>query len=138
MAATFLLSIITPEAEFFSGQVEMLVLPCADGEVGILANHSPMIASIPPGQVRVKVEDQWRYIVVSDGFATVTPNHTLVLVQTAERPEDIDINRAERAHQRATEILRQKNSMREYASAKALMSRAMVRLKFSKHRSVNQ
>ncbi len=138
MAATFDLSIITPENEFFSGQADMLVLPCEDGEVGIMANHAPMIASIPPGELRLCVDGQWRLVSVSDGFATVTPERVLVLVQTAERPEDIDINRAERDRRRAMEILRQQKSMREYASAKALMARAMVRLKVSKHNHINQ
>ena len=106
MAATFELSIITPENEFFSGQADMLVLPCEDGEVGIMANHAPMIASIPPGALRLCVDGQWRLVSVSDGFATVTPERVLVLVQTAERPEDIDINRAERDRLRALEVLR--------------------------------
>lgn len=134
---TFQLSIITPEHEFFQGAVEMLIMQCEDGEVGILANHSPMIASIPPGELRIKKDNEWRSVVVSDGFATITREHVLVLVQTAERPEDIDINRAERDRRRASEVLRQQKSMREYASAKAMMARAMVRLKVG-NRNVNQ
>jgi len=137
MAATFLLSIITPEHEFYEGQSDMLILPCEDGEFGIMANHAPMIASIIPGELRFSVDGEWRHVSVSDGFFTVTPEHVLVMVQTAERPEDIDINRAKRDQKRAQEILRQKNSMREYASAKAMMARAMVRLKVSKHNQIN-
>lgn len=128
MEKTFQLEILTPERPFFNGQVQSLVLPAMDGEFGVLADHEPVVTAIEPGEARFKVDGVWQYAVVTQGFAEITPDSTVVLVATAERPEEIDEARARRAKERAEERLRQHESKREYFRSKAALARATARL----------
>lgn len=137
MAATFQLQIITPERVFVDGEAEMLVVRAPDGEVGVAAGHAPVIISTEEGEVRIKMNGQWREAAASDGTVTVTPQHVLMMLQTIEWPEEIDERRARESEERAREILRQKCSMQEYVSAKSMLSRAMVRLRVSRNASKN-
>ncbi len=137
MAKTFHLSILTPEHSFFEGEVEMLVLESEDGEVGILPNHAPVVISTIESELRFMANGQWRWAASSSGFATVTQDQVLVMLQSAEWPEEIDINRAKRAEYEARELLRQKKSMEEYRTARTMLSKAMVRLRVSTRRNIN-
>lgn len=128
MGKTFQLEILTPERPFFNGPVESLVLPAMDGEFGVLADHEPVVTAIEPGEARFKADGVWHYAVVTQGFAEITPDSTVVLVATAERPEEIDEARARRAKERAEERLRQHESKREYFQSKAALARATARL----------
>jgi F-type H+-transporting ATPase subunit epsilon len=137
VAKTFHLSILTPEHSFFEGEVEMLVLESEDGKIGILANHAPVVISTIESELRFLADGQWRWAAASSGFATVTQDQVLVMLQTAEWPEEIDINRAKRAEYEARERLRQQQSMEEYRMARTMLSRAMVRLHVSKRHNIN-
>ncbi len=137
MAKTFHLSILTPEHSFFEGEVEMLVLESEDGKIGILANHEPVVISTIESELRFMANGQWRWAAASSGFATVTQDQVLVMLQTAEWPEEIDINRAKRAEYEARELMRQQKSMEEYRSARSMLSKAMVRLRVSTRRNIN-
>ena len=132
-APTFLLTILTPEQEFYNGRAEMLILPAPDGEVGILPNHQPMIFSISAGELRIKIDGKWRNAACSAGFVTVLKDEVLAVLQTAEWPEEIDIRRAERAEREAQERLRQRQSLLEYRQATAMLARARARLRVSGH-----
>ncbi len=137
MAKTFHLSILTPEHSFFEGEVEMLVLESEDGKIGILPNHAPVVISTIESELRFMADGQWRWAAASSGFATVTQDQVLVMLQTAEWPEEIDINRAKRAEYEARELMRQQKSMEEYRSARSMLSKAMVRLRVSTRRNIN-
>lgn len=126
---SFNLEILAPDRQFFAGAVESLVMPAMDGFYGVEAGHEPMVTAIEPGEVKFKVDGEWHYAVVSQGLAEIMPEYTLLLVASAERPEEIDIQRAEFAKQRAEERLRQKQSVQEYYNSKAALARAMARLK---------
>lgn len=131
---TFKLDIISSDRQFFSGECESLVLPAMDGEHGVLPGHEEMITAIVSGVCRIKTGGEWKEVAVSEGFADIMADrHVMVIVDTAEWPEEIDINRAERAKQRAADKLRQKQSLREYYHTQAALSRAMTRLKVTKH-----
>ncbi len=130
--STFLLDIISSDRMFFDGECESLVLPAIDGEHGVLAGHEDMVTAIKSGELRIKTDDGWKSVAVSDGFADIKSDKVIVIVDTAEWPEEIDINRAERARQRAEDKLRQKQSLREYYHTQAALSRAMTRLKLTK------
>lgn len=136
-AKTFRLSVLTPEHTFFEGDVEMLVLESLDGKIGILPGHAPEVISTVESELRLLVHGEWRWAAASAGFATVTNDQVLVMLQTAEWPEEIDIKRAERAEYEARERLRQQKSMEEYRVARAMLSRAMVRLRVSKRHNYN-
>ena len=96
---------------------------------GVQPGHEPIVTAIEPGLVRFQADGTWNDVVVSDGFAEVMPDYVILLVSSAERPEEIDRARAERAKERAEERLRQKQSVREYHLSKAALARAMARLR---------
>lgn len=128
MAKTFLLEIVTPEKQFFTGQVESLILPAVDGSYGVQAGHEPVVTAIEPGEARYLADGRWHDLVVTQGFAEIMSDYAVVLVSAAERPEDIDATRAERAKERAEERLRQHESRQEYIRSKAALARATARL----------
>ncbi len=137
MAKTFQLEIIASDRPFYKGDCEVLVFPGIDGEHGILANHEAMVTYVNAGEMRFKSNGEWQYAAVSAGFVEITPTRVVLLADTVERPEEIDINRASEAKLRAEEQLRQKQSIREYYNTKAAMNRAMARLKLtSKHKDI--
>lgn len=127
----------------YDGDAESVSLMTTEGSVGILAHHSNLIMAIVPGIVRfVPVGDDAKtaemsgeqIYVVSDGLLKVENNEVMLLVDTAEHPEEIDEARARRAEEKAREDLKRANSNRDVSLAAAELSRAMSRIKASKHK----
>lgn len=132
--ATFYLEVITPERKFFSGEAECVIFKSVDGEMGVLAQHAPTVAAVNVGPIRINSQGKWIDAVVTDGFAKIMPDKVVILTDTAEYPEEIDISRAEAAKQRAEERMQKQLSQLEYMRSKAALTRAMARLKVtSKH-----
>lgn len=131
---TFFLVIKTPEKQFYSQPAEELIVETPDGEIGILTGHQPMIVAVSIGPIRIKVSGEWKDAVVSEGFMEVNQEMAVMLVDTAEWPEEIDINRAKRAEERAQERLQGQLSHLEYVKSQAAMQRAASRLQVSSHR----
>ena len=125
---SFILNITASSGEFYQGSCESMVLPVKDGVYGVQAGHSPVLVAIHMGMLKFTVDGETREILVGDGIAEVTPTFVLLLVDSAERPEDIDKNRAEAARIRAEERLQHKQSMHEYYQTKIALDRAMQRL----------
>lgn len=125
---SFILNITASSGEFYQGSCESMVLPVKDGVYGVQAGHSPVLVAIHMGMLKFTVDGETREILVGDGIAEVTPTFVLLLVDSAERPEDIDMNRAEAARIRAEERLQHKQSMHEYYQTKIALDRAMQRL----------
>ena len=137
MAKIFQLEIIASDRLFYKGDCEILVFPGIDGEHGILANHEAMVTYVNAGELRYQYNGVWNYAAVSAGFVEITPTRVVLLADTVERPDEIDINRATESKLRAEEQLRQKLSIKEYYNTKAAMNRAMARLKItSKHKEI--
>ena len=114
-----------------------MTLPGDDGERTVLAHHADSIISIREGELRFRdVEENWHEAIVGLGFAEMINNRLTILVDTAERPEDIDRKRAEEAKARAEEQLRQKQSMQEYYMSKASLARAMTRLSATNKKNI--
>lgn len=128
---TFNLEIVATDKIFYQGPCESLVFPGLDGEHGILARHESMVAAVRAGELRYTVNGEMKAAAVGDGFVEVLPDRVVVISDFAERPEEIDIKRAERAKERAEERIRLKKSEREYVHSQAALSRAMARLKVS-------
>ena len=124
----FMLNITASSGEFYQGSCESMVLPVKDGVYGVQAGHSPVLVAIHMGMLKFTVDGETREILVGDGIAEVTPTFVLLLVDSAERPEDIDKTRAEAARIRAEERLQHKQSMHEYYQTKIALDRAMQRL----------
>ena len=124
----FMLNITASSGEFYQGDCESLTLPTGDGVYGVQAGHSPVLVALHMGMLQFTVNGETRNVLVGDGIAEVTPTFVLLLVDSAERPEDIDRNRAEAARIRAEERLQHKQSMHEYYQSKIALDRAMQRL----------
>ena len=119
------------------GECESLVVPTPDGKCGVLAHHSNAIAAISPGELSYTVPgEKPRLAAVSHGMIKIEDNHVLVLVETAEKPEDIDRIRNQQKADAAREALLQKQSRREYLETQAQLARALTRLRV-KHHSEN-
>ena len=130
MSAEFNVHLLSSERSFYEGPCTSLILPSLDGQLGIMAHHSSMVAAVVPGILTCRLPDGTTLqAVVSNGLVRVEHNDVLLLADTLERPEEIDENRARRAADRAREALLQKRSREEYLKAEAELSRAMNRLK---------
>ena len=131
MAKTFHLEIIATDRIFFQGECEHLVIRAIDGLIGIMAGHEPLVTSLPTGEMKYMVDGEWHYAAIAGGFIQVMPDSAVILADSCELPEEIDIKRAEEAKERAAEMLRQKQSIKEYYQTQAALNRAINRLKIS-------
>ena len=135
---TFLVHILAADKTLYEGPCESLTIPTSDGEQGILAHHSSMIAAVRPGTLRYRVPGQdVQLAAVSPGMVKVESNEVLVLVDSAERPEEIDEARARREADQAREALLQKKSRQEHQVAQATLARALNRLRVKNHSTIN-
>ena len=132
MSKLFNLKILTPEREFFDGDVEAVTTTAPDGKVTVLADHTPLIMPVSIGTISIKRNGVWEDSVNSEGFMEVHHEGVLIFVQACEHPDEIDTRRAEEARRRAEEKLRQKQSMNEYMKSRIALARAMVRLTIKK------
>jgi F-type H+-transporting ATPase subunit epsilon len=122
--------IATPERVVFKDDVDSVTLPTRDGEITVLANHTPLISVLKPGEIRIKNDDQESILAVSGGFIEVLSTKVVVLADTAERSEEIDVARAEAAIRRA-EALRAERAAdsREFAALTAQIEKELARVK---------
>ena len=131
---SFDISILAADKPFFNGKCESIIIPTRDGLYGIWANHQNLISDIIPGMLEMRKQNGETVIAaVSEGIVKVEDGNVLVLVDTIELPEEIDINRAKRNADRAKEELLQKRSIRDYYQAQARMARALNRMKVKNH-----
>ena len=135
---TFGLKIIASDKVFYEGRCRNLIIPAPDGEVGLLPHHENMVIAIEVGIARMEVEaGVWNEIAVGTGFAEIVNNRVTLLVDTAERPEDIDVRRAQEQKERAEEQMRQKRSIQQYYHTQASLARAMNRLRLAQDKKWN-
>jgi F-type H+-transporting ATPase subunit epsilon len=114
--------------------VDMVVAPGAEGALGILPQHAPLVSTLQPGELRVKKGANEVALAVSGGFLEVTGDRVLVLADAAERAEEIDIARAEQARQRAQEQLATRTRDLDLVAAEAALRRSLVRLRVARRR----
>ena len=127
---TFQVHILAADKTFYEGPCVSLTIPTSDGEQGILAHHSDMIAAVLPGTLRYQAPDgPIQLAAVSSGMVKIEKNEVLVLVDSVERPEEIDAARARREADEAQEAMLQRKSRQEYQLAQASLARAMNRLR---------
>lgn len=138
MAKYLHFQIATPERVVFDApEVESITLPTKMGEITVLPDHLPLVASLVPGEVRVKISGQDVLMAVSGGFIEVKPGKVVVLADTAERAEEIDEARANEARERAHQLMQQERVAEEtdYAALAAKLEKELARLKVvRKHR----
>lgn len=127
--ATFGLQVISVNGIFYDDKAEEIILPCDDGELAVLADHEEMILALSDGIIKIKKPGgEWIVGVVSLGSVQVANNRCIVIVNTVERPEDIDKRRAQEAYEYAKEHLMQKQSIKEFKKSQAGLARALTRL----------
>ncbi|MGH8597144.1 MAG: F0F1 ATP synthase subunit epsilon [Gammaproteobacteria bacterium] len=131
---TFPFEILTLQKKFLSEDVRFVVAPGQEGVFEILANHAPFVFALKPGGLRIRTpEAKDRHVSVGGGFLVVQKERTTVLTRSAERPEEIDVERAQRAKERAEQRLREKSPDLDMARAQAALQRALVRLKVAQY-----
>ncbi len=132
-AELFSLKVIATNKVFYDGKARYLNVRTLDGEIAFMAKHAPIVVAVEVGTLDVQKDDgSWVHVEVGKGILQFANNRLTLLVDTLERPEEIDVRRAEEARQRAEERLRQKQSVQEYKMSQAALARALSRLEFSK------
>jgi len=128
--------IATPEQVVFKDDVDQITLPTMQGEITILPNHIPLIAVLKPGEIIIVKNKVENALSVSGGFIEVLSDKVVILADTAERAEELDIERAEAARKRAAETLKTKKmDAREFAALSAQIEKELARVKVArKHR----
>jgi F-type H+-transporting ATPase subunit epsilon len=102
---TFDLSVVTPEGAAWEGEAEMVIVPGASGEIGVLARHAPLVAMLKSGEIRVKAGNDWQSFAAGPGYFKVQQDRAIALVDDAVRAEDIDIEEARREAEEARAAL---------------------------------
>jgi len=121
--------IVTAERVVYSDDVDVVIAPGIEGQLGILPHHASLMTMLQPGELMVRKGSEEHSIFVSGGFMEVHGNKVVVLADTAERAEEIDISRAEAAKRRAEEKIAQPPTEVDLARAQASLLRSMMRLK---------
>ena len=129
MARTFDFSVVAPDGQVFRKEVEFVVVPGVAGEIGILPNHAPLVVGLGIGVIRYTDEGVVRKIAISGGFMEVANNKVTVLAKTAEKAEDIDVERAKAAKERAEKRLQERRPDTDILRAQIALQRAIARLK---------
>lgn len=131
----FLLDIITPEKIVFSEEVAEVIVPTADGTIGVLPNHSPLASKIIPGELLIKKDSNFEPFAITGGFLEVGGNKVTVLADYAIQAKDIELAKAEEAKERAEKLMKEKVSEEDFAMLQGELERAIAMIKVArKHR----
>jgi len=122
------LEIVTPDKSLVRDEVDEVQVPAAEGYMGILPGHTPLLALLKVGELWYRKGSEKLYLSVAFGFVEVLPDRVTILAQLAERPEDIDRDRAERARRRAEERMAKPTPEIDFERARIALMKSMVRL----------
>jgi len=129
------LEIVTPEAKTYSDDVDSVVIPGIEGELGVLPLHAPVMTQLEPGELRVLKSGQELRLAVGEGFVEITPDKVAVLTDMAVKESDIDESAAEEAIRRAEQAMSgEKLSNEEYAANNAALLRSLALIKVKRRR----
>lgn len=126
--------IATAERVIYSDDVDIVIAPGIEGQMAILPSHAPLLTMLQPGELVVRKDGEETVIFVSGGFLEVMQNRVTVLADTAERAEEIDVERAEEAKRRAEERLAGRLPEMDLARAEIALRRALTRIKVAERR----
>ncbi len=131
------LEIVTPERRAFEGDVDEVIVPGSEGEMGILPHHEPLISLLGQGVLRLKRGGEEQEFAIFGGFLQVRPDRVVVLAETADLASEIDLERAERARREATRALEGGGFVEpaDLASARAALQRALIRIRVAERGS---
>ncbi|GAF21525.1 MULTISPECIES: F0F1 ATP synthase subunit epsilon [Shouchella] len=129
---TVQVSVVTPDGAVYSSDAELVVVKTTEGELGIKAKHIPLVSPLTVGRARFLKDGKEDQVSVSGGFIEVRPDQVTILAETAETPEQIDTERAEKAKNRAEKRLNDDSAHIDKARAEAALMRAVTRLSVAK------
>ena len=132
--APMLLEIITAERQVYSDEVDAVVAPGIEGQLGILPHHAPLMTVLQPGELLIRKGGEEAYLAVTGGFMEVLANKVTVLADAAERSDEIDEQRAQEAIERAQERIRNRESDEQLEEALRSLRRAQVRVGIARRR----
>ena len=132
--ASIRLDIVTAERVVYSEEVEAIIAPGVEGQLGILPHHAPLMTTLQVGELLVRKGGEEFCLAISGGFLEVRPDRVIVLADTAERAEEIDLARAEEAKRRAQERISRHTSEVDMARDEAAIHRSLMRLKVAEKR----
>jgi len=124
------LEVVTPHGSVLSDAVEEVSAQGSEGDFGVFPGHVPFITTLKVGMLSYRSGNETKYIFVNSGYAEVSPDKVIVLADSAEKSEDIDVERAKAAMQRAEERLKQAEKI-DFARATAALERATIRIQLS-------
>ncbi len=133
------LTMVTPERAVVHEQVDELEIPGAEGYFGILPGHAPLFSELKVGEVGYRKGDRWFFIAVAWGFVEVQSDQVRLLAETAERAHEIDIDRANRAKERAEQRISKGGDEIDYGRALVALERAVIRIQVARkvHRIIS-
>jgi F-type H+-transporting ATPase subunit epsilon len=134
MADTFQLEIVTPTKLLVKEATEEAQIPGLSGYLGILPGHAPLITELGVGMITYKASGATHTLAVAWGFAEVLPDKLTILAEAAERPQEIDTARAQKAKERAEDLLKSNRLDVDYARAEDALQRADNRLSVAKEK----
>jgi F-type H+-transporting ATPase subunit epsilon len=133
--ATIRLDVVTAERVVYTDDVDIVIVPGIEGQLGILPHHSPLMTMLQPGELIARKSSEEFSLAISGGFLEVRPDRIIVLADSAERADDIDITRAEEAKKRAEQRLEEKYVPEtDGARAEAALRRSLIRLRVARRR----
>src|ERR671917_1021130 len=130
-----LLEIVTPERQVFSEEVDSVVCPGIEGELGVLPHHAPLLTTLGVGELRIRKGDREEYFAIAGGFLQVRPDRVVVMAETADMASEIDVAKAEEARreaERALETGYQEGA--DLAAARAALQQALLRIRVAERR----
>lgn len=124
------LDIVTPERRLYTGDVDEVVLPGSEGELGILPHHAPLVSLLGSGVLRLKRGGEEEAFAIFGGFLQVRPDRVMVLAETADMASEIDLERAQRARREAERVVEAGlTEPADLARARAALQRALIRIR---------
>ena len=128
MADMFKLRIITPDRDFYEGEVSMVEFNTTEGEIGVLKGHIPLTVVVAPGIITLHEAEETKEAALHAGFAEILPDSVVVMAEIIEWPSEIDVERAEGAKERAEERLRDKGPDIDVLRAEIALQKALTRI----------
>jgi F-type H+-transporting ATPase subunit epsilon len=130
-----LLEIVTPERQVFSEEVDSVVCPGVEGELGVLPNHAPLLTTLGVGELRIRRAGEEEYFAIAGGFLQVRPDRVVVMAETADMASEIDLETAQEARREAERALAEGfDEPADLARARASLQRALLRIRVAERR----
>jgi F-type H+-transporting ATPase subunit epsilon len=132
---TIVLDIVTPERLVFSEEVDSVVCPGIEGELGVLPHHAPLLTTLGVGELRIRRAGEEEYFAIAGGFVQVRPDRVVVMAETADMAAEIDLEKAEEARHEAERALAEGfEEPADLARARASLQRALLRIRVAERR----